>query len=71
MKTLIMKIEGMHCEGCAQTVQALLAAEPGVKASSAFFKGGLAKVLFDPAAVDETALAAAIEKAGYKVTSSA
>ena len=69
MKTLVITIEGMHCDGCAETIQALLAVEAGVKASSVSFKEGRARVLYDPAVVDERELVAAIERVGHKVAS--
>ncbi len=71
MKTLIVTIEGMHCNGCAATIKALLDVEAGVKASSVSFDEGRARVLFDPSTTDEHKLAATIEKAGYKITSTA
>lgn len=69
MKTLVLTIEGMHCEGCAETIKALLAVEAGVKASAVSFQEGSARVFYDPVAVDEKKLVAAIEKGGYKVVS--
>lgn len=69
MKTLVITIEGMHCNGCAETIKGLLAVEAGVKASSVSFMDGCARVLYDPAVTDEKKLATAIEKGGYKVTS--
>lgn len=71
MKTLVMTIEGMHCDGCAETIKALLDIEAGVKASSVSFKEGRARVLYDPAVIDARKLVAAIEKGGYKVASTA
>jgi len=71
MKTLAVTIEGMHCDGCAETIKALLAVESGVKASAVSFQEGSARVLYDPAAVDEAKLVAAIERCGYKVASTA
>lgn len=71
MKTLALRIEGMHCDGCAETIKGLLAVEAGVKASSVSFEEGRARVLYDPAANDEKTLVAAIEKGGYKVTPTA
>ena len=71
MKALVISIEGMYCEGCAQTIEGLLAVEEGVKASSVSFKENRARVLFDPAVVDEKQLVAAIERGGYKVSSTA
>ena len=71
MKTLVVTIEGMHCDGCAETIKALLEVEAGVKASTVSFKEGSARVLYDPAVIDERKLVAAIEKGGYKVASTA
>lgn len=71
MKTLVVTIDGMHCDGCAETIKGLLAVEDGVKASTVSFKEGSARVLYDPAIVDEKKLMAAIEKGGYKVASTA
>lgn len=30
MKTAILKIDGLHCDGCARSVAAVVSAEPGV-----------------------------------------
>lgn len=62
-----LKIKGMHCDGCAKTIEALLAAEPGVTAASANHSGGSARVLYDPTVIDPPQLVAAIERAGYRV----
>jgi len=67
MKDANFKIEGMHCEGCAQTIEALLGAEAGVQRATVSFQNREAQVTFDPAALDEARIAAAIERAGYKV----
>jgi len=66
MKSLEMKIDGMHCEGCASTIQAVLSHEPGVKSASVSFDRGAASVFYDPTATDPARLAAAIEKAGFQ-----
>ncbi|HXF66457.1 MAG TPA: heavy-metal-associated domain-containing protein [Burkholderiales bacterium] len=71
MKSVVLTIEGMYCAGCAETIKALLAVEAGVKASSVSFMDGRARVLYDPALTDERKLAAAIEKAGYRVANAA
>lgn len=71
MKTVVLTIEGMYCDGCAETIEGLLAVETGVKASTVSFKEGRARVLYDPAVIDEKRLVAAIEKGGYKVASAA
>ena len=71
MKTLAISIEGMHCDGCAETIKALLTVETGVKAAVVSYPDGRARVLYDPACADEETLVAAIERGGYKVTATA
>ena len=67
MKTATLKIEGMHCEGCAQTIKALVTQEPGVKQAEVSFAAGEARILYDPVAISEERLIAAIEQPGYRV----
>ncbi|MGQ0751235.1 MAG: heavy-metal-associated domain-containing protein [Betaproteobacteria bacterium] len=68
MRKVTFKIEGMHCSGCAATIQALLQRNEGVRKASASFDAGEARVLFDPAVTSENEAAAVIEKAGFRVT---
>lgn len=62
-----MKIEGMHCEGCAETVKVLLDREPGVKTAAVSFQRGEARVLYDPRVTSAEQLIATVEKPGYRV----
>jgi Hg(II)-responsive transcriptional regulator len=66
MESLQLRIEGMHCDGCATTIEALLAHERGVKAASVSYPAGKGRILYDPAATEPGRLIAAIEKAGYR-----
>lgn len=68
MKNLTLKVEGMHCTGCALTIEALLQRNEGVKKAAASFDAGEARVLYDPAVISEDRLASVIEKAGFRVT---
>lgn len=70
MKSLEVKIEGMHCTGCAGTIQALLKHEPGVKSVNVSFDRGTASVFYDPEGTDPERLKKAIEKAGYRASGS-
>ena len=67
MKSLEFRIVGMHCDGCASTIEALLAHEPGVKGASVSYAAGKAQILYDAAATDPVRIAATIERAGYRV----
>lgn len=66
MKSLEVNIEGMHCSGCASTIQALLKHEPGVQSVSVSYEKSGASIYYDPTRTDPQRLQAAIEKAGYR-----
>jgi copper chaperone len=68
---MIVGIEGMHCEGCAETIEALLKLQAGVEAVAVSYHEGRAQVSYDPAQVDPAGLVAAIERCGFKVKSAA
>jgi len=68
MKSTTFRVDGMHCEGCAETVKAVLGAEDGVLAAEVSFESREARVLFDPARTDETRIALAIGRPGYRAT---
>lgn len=61
----------MLCDGCARTIEALLAAEPGVQRAAVSFEERQARVLFDPKALTDERIAALIEQAGFKVVTAA
>ena len=67
MKTTSIKIDGMHCEGCAQTLQFLLGREAGVRKVEVSFAEREARILHDPHASDATKLAGIVRKAGFRV----
>ena len=68
MKSTELNIEGMHCQGCAKTVEMLLAAVPGVKTVTASYTDHGARIFYDPATVEPQALAEAVARAGYTAT---
>lgn len=67
MKSAIFEIDGMHCEGCARTVAALISNQPGVQKAAVSFETREARILFDPQSVSEDRLSTAIRQAGYTV----
>lgn len=67
MKTAIVKIEGMNCDACANTIRRLLENQPGVRMASVSFSDRQARVLYDPQSVDEDHLVATIEEPGFRV----
>jgi copper chaperone len=67
VKSVTFKIEGMHCDGCAETLKALLQRERGVRTVAVTFASREAKVLYDPAVIIEEQLVAAAQRPGYRV----
>ncbi len=68
MNTVIFRLEGMHCTGCAETIRTLLERTAGVRKAIVSFDQGEARILYDPQATSEAQLVAAIGKAGYQAT---
>lgn len=68
MNSVTLKVEGMHCDGCAATIQALLEKNGGTRKVAVSFRQGEARVLYDPRSVTEEQLTATIEKGGFRVT---
>lgn len=67
MKTATLKIDGMHCGGCARIIESLVSAEPGVRKVSVSFESRDARILFDPEIASEIQLEVIIRNAGYAV----
>jgi copper chaperone CopZ len=67
MKTTVFRIEGMNCDACANTIKNLVEKEPGVRMASVSFTDRQARVLYDPQAIAEDRLVAAIQKPGFRV----
>lgn len=68
MKSLEIKIDGMQCDGCASTIQAVLSREPGVKSATVSYARRSASVFYDPKDTDPSRVRAAIQNAGFTVS---
>lgn len=68
MKTTILAIQGMHCDGCAHTIEALLARVPGVRKAEASFDEHQVRILHDENGPSEANLVAVIAKGGFEAT---
>lgn len=64
----VIRVEGMHCHKCEQTIQNLLSGYPGVREVEVDFNSGQASVLFDRGAVSISELMEAVNAAGYRAT---
>lgn len=65
METTTIRIEGMHCEGCAGRVKSLLEKQPGVREADVSYADGEARVRYNGHGVDAGTLRGIIVKAGY------
>ena len=68
MKRRTLKIEGMHCQNCAERVRRAINSVDGAAAEFVDHKSGIADVKFDRN-TDDFLVRKAIENAGYKVIS--
>lgn len=68
MNTTTIKIQGMHCDGCAERVKRVLEREPGVREAAVTFAAGEASVRYDEQAITTDQLREVIERAGYTAT---
>jgi copper chaperone len=67
MSEVILSVTGMSCGGCVDSVQKVLTALPGVQSVEVTLTPPQARVVYDAARVDRTALVQAIVDAGFGV----
>lgn len=70
MKTLSLSIAGMHCQGCAQTLQRVLERLDGVHTATVSYDDRQAHLLINPNVVTESQCRLAVKRAGYQVVDS-
>jgi Cu+-exporting ATPase len=63
---VVIRIEGMHCHKCEQSIQKSLKRLPGVNEVEVDFPTSQASVLFDPKSVTIADLMQAVDQAGYR-----
>ena len=62
---VIIRIEGMHCHKCEQSIQKAMLAAGGVHEVEVDFNSGQASVLFDRDSVNIKELMESVASAGY------
>ncbi len=67
MKTVKLKITGMHCSSCEVLIKDALEESEGVKKADISMKNKSAEIQFDENKTDKQKLKAIIEKEGYEV----
>ncbi len=68
MNTVTLRIDGMHCDGCATRIKGLLEKEAGVRDAAVSFAEGLACVRYNPHAVSDDDLVKVIERGGFRIS---
>ena len=63
---VLIRIEGMHCHKCEQSIKKTLQRMPGVQEVEVDFASGQASVLFDPDLIAIGQLIEGVKEAGYK-----
>lgn len=64
MKTTL-RIEGMHCDGCAERIRRILEREPGVREADVSLDRERARVTHRETAVDAARIIELVEVAGF------
>ncbi|HRD92072.1 MAG TPA: heavy metal-associated domain-containing protein [Accumulibacter sp.] len=65
METIVIRITGMRCQACVQSVRAVLEALRGVEAVAVSLEPGQATVSYDPTLGNVAILREAVEQAGF------
>jgi copper chaperone len=66
METVELKVEGMDCQGCVQSVTRMLSGLPGVQKVEVSLEKANASVTYDAAKSSVAEMKKAVERAGYK-----
>lgn len=69
-RTVELPVEGMHCAGCARTIERALSARAGVSDATVNLAAASVSVTYDPGETDLSGLVSAVESAGYRVPGS-
>lgn len=67
MENVELKIDGMTCSGCVNSIQNALYRQDGVNKAVADIENSLVMVEFDPAVIKRDGLVEAIADAGFDV----
>lgn len=69
IRKMLVHIEGMHCQGCEQTIEEAVLELPGVTKAELSYSKGLGKIEFDDSLVSEKIIRERIEYKGYEIAS--
>jgi len=71
MKTEVLKVTGMTCDGCVASIRHALTAVPGVADVAVSLPGKQVEVRFDENRLTVDAMRTALQSAGYEVAAAA
>lgn len=67
IKTAILRVNGMTCEGCENTIKKMVGEIEGVKEVEASYTDSIAKVVFDTSLANIVLISETINNLGYRV----
>ena len=67
MDKIDIRVEGMTCGGCVKSIETALGTHAGNQSSRADLDSHTVSVEFDPGVIQQSAIEAAIEAAGFDV----
>ncbi len=67
LSTLKLSIQGMHCQGCEQTIEHAVVELVGVQQVRADFKSATAEIVYDAAIITTPEIQSTILKLGYQI----
>ena len=67
MEHVTLKVSGMTCGGCVKSITNALQTRDGIRETTADLDNATVSVSFDPLKIQESAIRAAIEDAGFDV----
>lgn len=66
MKEVVLKIKGMHCEGCSTRLEKVLNNQDGVEEAKVSLEKAKANIKFDETQTSVDELKEAVEDAGFE-----
>ena len=67
MASISLKVDGITCGGCEKSIHNALMANDGVTSATASHESGIVEIDYDDSKIQQNALEAAIEAAGFDV----
>ena len=68
MTQVKLSVNGMACQGCADSLGRLFSDEPGISVASVSYEDKAATIDFDPDKVSEALLEEIVETAGFSLS---